>query len=114
MLRMGTPHPPVPETPAFSSVGYALFSWFGSFVNGRLGRVVAGVPGGEPAGGGTVIVTGTLGFTAPTCAHAGLATMSINPTVINMRFILDLPVAFAIVIPAPSAAIHRRAARRPQ
>ena|SRR5215467_11764246 len=114
MLRIGTPQPPVPETPAFRSVGYALFNWFGSLVNGTVGRVVGGVPGGEPAGGGTVIVTGTFGFTTPTCAHAGLAAMKINPRVINMRFILNLPAVFAIVIPARSNAIHTRAQPRSQ
>src|SRR5262245_53631895 len=114
MLRTGTPHPPLPETPAFSRVGYGLFSWFGWFVNGTVGCVVGGVPGGEPAGGGTVIVTGTFGFTTPTCAHAGLTAMRINPTVINVRFIFNLPAVFAIVIRARSNAIHTRPAPRPQ
>jgi hypothetical protein len=51
-------------------------------VNGRLGRVVDGVPAGDPGGGGTVIVTGTLGFTMPTCAQAGVVTSrSITTTI---------------------------------
>src|SRR5246127_5493933 len=109
MLRIGTPHPPVPDMPAFRSVGNGLFSWFGSPVNGRVGRTVGGVPGGAPAGGGTVTVTGTFGFTTPTCAQAEVAAKSVRATAIDMRFIsasrLPSPLGFQL---GQSPSVHAR------
>jgi len=49
-----------------------------------LGRVVDGVPAGDPGGGGAVIVTGTLGFTRPTGAQAGIVTSSSTTTAIGI------------------------------
>src|ERR671923_1925321 len=53
-----------------------------------LGRAGGGVPGGEPGGGGTVIVTGALGLTTPSCAHAGVLAATSSETAITVRFML--------------------------